>query len=433
MNNASSKNILIVTGSDYTEQVYQAFKDVLKLGHKLYLLSDGSFEPKPGIFEKHFTYDLRKTKETLDYMKNQGVHFDAVTIKTSEWLTPLTALLAKQYGCIGNDPETAFICRSKYHMRSALEKGNVPIPKFRLAQNYESLMKAIKEIGIPCVAKPVGGNASYGTFLIMNEEDLQNLKHNYESSIEFLKNKAVAEDVFAFSEEEMNLIGIKDHVDMVTDYLVEEYMEGPEISIDALVQDGHVTIFGIEDQIRMKPPYVLQIAARLPYVCDEKRSAEIYDLICKTVKAVGIRNSATHTEIIFTRSGPKIVEIGCRIGGDDLHDTILEVTGYNLMYESIMTALGVKRDYKVPTKCYTMMQFILPEKRGVIRDIKIDENLTKDPSVYNFSFTAKVGDEVGPPPFSFDYLGYVGVRGASPAEAQAHLDSALGRISLNIQ
>jgi len=425
--------ILIVTGSDYTDQVYQAFSDVLALGHQLYLLSDGSFEPHPGIFEKHFVYDLRKTGETLDYIKSQDIRFDAVTIKTSEWLTPLTALLAKQYGCIGNDPVTAFNCRSKYHMRRELEKGGVPIPKFELCKNYAELLQAIEQIGIPCVAKPVGGNASYGTFLIMNAEDMRNLKQNYESSVDYLRKKAVTEDVFAFSEEEMDLIGIRDHVDMVTDYLVEEYMDGPEISVDAIVQNGRVTIFGVEDQIRMKPPYVLQIAARLPYVCDSKREAEIYDLICQTVKAVGLRNSATHTEIIFTKDGPKIVEIGCRIGGDDLHDTILEATGYNLMYESIMVALGIKRHYEVRALCHTMMQFVLPEKEGVIEEIFVDESLKKDPNVYNMALCSKKGDKVGPPPYSFDYLAYVGAKGSSPAEAQTNLESALRRISFTIR
>ncbi|MFH0837652.1 MAG: ATP-grasp domain-containing protein, partial [Patescibacteria group bacterium] len=431
--NTSSKNILVVTGSDYTDQVYQAFVDTRALGHRLYLLSDGSFEPKPGIFEKHFTYDLRKTKEALEYMKRQDIRFDAVTIKTSEWLTPLTALLTKQYGCIGNSPVVAFNCRSKYHMRQILKEAGIPIPKFRLCRNYEELKGAIGEIGIPCVAKPVGGNASYGTFMIRHEEDLGVLRENYDQSVAYLKKLAVAHDVFAFSTEEMDLIGIHDHVDMVTDYLVEEYMEGPEISVDAIVQNGHVTIFGVEDQIRMQPPYVLQIAARLPYVCDSKRKTEIYDLICQTVKAMGIENSATHTEIIFTKEGPKIVEIGCRIGGDDLHDTILEVTGYSLMYESIMTALGIERGYQITTKCYTMMQFMLPDKQGVVQGIAVDESLKQDPNVYNFSLSAKVGDLVGPPPINFDYMGFVGVKGKTPAEAQANLESALSRITINIQ
>lgn len=428
-----SKNILIVTGSDYTDQVYRAFSDVRSMGHRLYLLSDGSFEPHPGVFEKHFTYDLRKTRETLDYMKKQDVRFDAVAIKTSEWLTPLTALLAKEYGCLGNDPVTAFNCRSKYHMRREMEKAGVPIPKFRLCRNYDEMMGAIKQIGIPCVAKPVGGNASYGTFMIRDEKDLIRLKENYDQSIVYLKKLAVAHDVFAFSPDEMDLLGIHDHVDMVTDYLVEEYMEGPEISVDSMTQDGRTTVMGIADQVRMRPPYFVQLAEKMPYVCSAEKEKEIAELISKTVAAMNIQNSPAHTEIIFTKEGPKIVEIGCRIGGDNIHDSVFQTTGYNLMYEAIMIALGEKRNYDIRNKCHTAMEYILPDKRGTIKKVEVPESVTKDPNITEISMECSEGDLVEVPPASFVFLGYVCAKGDTPAEAQAHLKSALSQITITIQ
>ncbi|MBU1018503.1 MAG: ATP-grasp domain-containing protein [Patescibacteria group bacterium] len=427
------KNVLIVTGSDYSQIVYQGFEDAKALGCKLYLLSDGSFDPMPGVFEEHFTYDLRETKAVLNFMGSQSVKFDAVTIKTSEWLTPLTALLAKQYGCVGNDPITAFNCRSKYHMRQQLEKGGIPIPKYKLCRNYEELLSAVMSIGVPCVAKPVGGNASYGTFMIRDKSDLKGLKGNYEAAIKYLKMKAVSEDMFAFDQEEMNLIGVPDHVDMVTDYLVEEYMAGPEISVDAVTQNGKTTIMGIEYQIRMAPPCVMQLAAKLPYVCNKKEQCLIEDLIGKTVDTMGILNSATHTEIIFTQECPKIVEIGCRIGGDDLHDTIFTVTGYNLMFESIMVALGVKRHYEKSIRCHTMMKFLIPAKSGKVEKIFIPPEVTDDPNVLNVDTLVCEGSNVYVPPQGSDYIGYVSAKGKTPEEAERNVNKAFNKIKISIQ
>ncbi len=427
------KNILIVTGSDYSDIVYQAFYDTKKLGHKLYLLSDGSFEPRPEVFEKHFIYDLRKTKESLEYMKNQNEKFDAVTIKTSEWLTPLVALLAKQYGCIGNEPIVAFNCRSKYHMRQCLERGGVPIPKFKLCKNYEELINGIREIKTPCVAKPVGGNASYGTFMIRDEKDIESLKENYENSIKFLKEKAIDSDVFAFDKEEMDLIGVDGHVDMITDYLVEEFMDGHEISVDALVQNGEVNIIGTEDQVRMEPPYFVQLAARLPYVCSANEQAQISDLIKLTIKAMNIKNSATHTEIMFTSQGPKIVEIGCRIGGDNLHDDILNLTGYNLMFESIMIALGEKRHYEVKNKGHKVLKYILPEKKGRIKKIHIPDEIKYDSNNFNIEILSSVDDFVALPPEKFDYIGYISGRGETAEEAEKNTNEALKKIEIIIE
>jgi biotin carboxylase len=428
----NKKSILIVTGSDYTPQVYQAFSDVIKMGHRLFLLSDGSFEPKPGIFENHFTFDLRKTKETLGYMASQTIRFDAVAIKTSEWLTPLVALLAKQYGCMGNTTETAFCCRSKYHMRQKFKKSGVPSPKFALCRTFADLKNSIDEIGIPCVAKPVGGNASYGTFLIRDEEDMNGLEKRYDQSILYLKKKAVDQDVFSFSREEFRLFGIDEFVDMTTDYLVEEFMSGNEISIDALTQSGKTTIMGIADQIRMKPPYFVQLEERMPYICPAERQAEIKYLVEKTIASVGITDSPSHTEIIFTPEGPKIVEIGCRIGGDNIHDSVFQTTGYNLMFEAIMTALGEKRTYDIKTRCHTAMQYILPDKKGIIKDITIPDSLKKNPNITEIDVFAKKGDEVAPPPESFDFLGYVQAKGGLPREADSALKTAIETIHFYI-
>jgi len=317
-------------------------------------------------------------------------------------------------------------------MREKLNEGGVPIPKYKLCRNYDELIEAAKDIGTPCVAKPVGGNASYGTFMIQNNEDVDELEEKYNASIEYLKMKAVDEDMFSFSKEEMDIIGVLNHVDMVTDYIVEEYMEGPEISVDALVQNGKVTIMGIEDQIRMEPPYFLQLAARLPYVCTDEEMAVIQDLIERTVNAMDIKNSATHTEIIFTPEGPKIVEIGCRIGGDDLHDTILHVTGYNLMFESVMIALGMERDYIVETKYHTMMKFLMPHKKGVIEEVFIPEDVKSDPDIFSIDLLMDKGEDVDTPPKSFNYIGYVGAKGATPKDAENKINEAFKKIRVKI-
>jgi biotin carboxylase len=317
-------------------------------------------------------------------------------------------------------------------MRKILKEAGIPIPEFRLCKDFDELKSAVDNIGIPCVAKPVGGNASYGTFMIKDESDLKKLKKNYDESIEYLKKKAIDQDVFAFSPDEMDLIGIKDHVDMVTDYLVEGFMAGPEISIDAITQNGKTVTMGIADQVRMKPPYFVQLAEKMPYVCDSKTKTDIDRLVARTIEAMGIKNSASHTEIIFTPEGPKIVEIGCRIGGDNIHDFVFQTTGYNLMFESIMIALGVERKYDVKTKCHATMKYILPDKKGVIKEITVPEDVRKDPNITEIEISMKEGDTVSPPPQSFDFIGYISAKGDTPEEAEKNLTKALSSITINI-
>jgi S-sulfo-L-cysteine synthase (3-phospho-L-serine-dependent) len=425
------KQVLILSGMDYGPVAYQGLEQSKREGCRLTLLSDGSFIPRPGLYDQVLVHDLKKTLATLEFMKKHLVRFDAVVTLSSDWLTTLVALLAQHYGCRGNTPSTAFRCRSKYHTRRTLREAGVPSPDFRLCHSFKDILQAVSEIGTPCVAKPIGGHASIGVFMIEDSSHLDRLKTNYERSIRY----ALQHDdevFFDFSPEEYSLFGLTPEVNMQTDYLVEEYLDGHEISVDALVQNGEATLLGIEDQIRMKSPYFLQIAARLPYLCAPKEKRAIRDLVAQTVHAMGIRDSATHTEIMFTSKGPKIVEIGCRAGGDDLQDTLFRVTGYNVMHEIIQIALGTPRRYEVRTHCHTAMRFFLPEKKGVLKKIEVSPGLRDSPFVNELAIQCHPGDRVAPPPDGFEYLGYVSVQGKTPEEAWRHLQKANRSVRFSI-
>lgn len=427
-----SRKVLILAGMDFGAVAYQGLERARMDGCSLYLLCDGDFEPRPGTFERVFACDLKRTSETLEFMRRQPERFDAVVTLYSEWLTTLVALLAQQYGCRGNAPLSAFRCRSKYHMRQALRAAGVPSPDFRLCHSLEDIREAVAEIGTPCVAKPIGANRSTGVFMIRDPSDFARVRENYEKSIHYVTQH---DDLvyFDFTPEEYRLLGVAPEVNMQTDYIVEEYLDGHEVSADALVHEGKVTVIGIEDQIRMQSPYFLQIAARLPYACKPGERRVIRDLVSQTVKALGIHDSATHTEIMFTSKGPKIVEIGCRAGGDNLLDSLWRVTGVNMMYEVIQIALGMPRRYRIRTRTHMAMRYFLPEKGGIVTAIAIAPGLKEAPFMSELAIEVRPGDRVAPPPDSFESMGYLSVQGTTPDEAWKHLETACRCVSFEIQ
>jgi hypothetical protein len=354
-----SRKVLILAGMDFGAVAYQGLERARKDGCSLYLLCDGDFEPRPGTFERVFACDLKRTSETLEFMRRQPERFDAVVTLYSEWLTTLVALLAQQYGCRGNAPLSAFRCRSKYHMRQALRAAGVPSPDFRLCHSLEDIREAVAEIGTPCVAKPIGANRSTGVFMIRDPSDFARVRENYETSIHYVTQH---DDLvyFDFTPEEYRLLGVAPEVNMQTDYIVEEYLDGHEVSADALVHEGKVTVIGIEDQIRMQSPYVVQIAGRLPYPCppDEKRA--IRRLVSQTVNAMGIRDSATHGNHVHVQR-PRSWKSVCRVGGDDLLDTLARHQ-VNMMYEVIRSPSACLAVI-ASNRTHTAMRFFLPERR----------------------------------------------------------------------
>ncbi|PIZ74369.1 hypothetical protein COY07_00720 [Candidatus Peregrinibacteria bacterium CG_4_10_14_0_2_um_filter_43_11] len=425
-----AKNVLFIPSYIEGKHVYASLIKLHDLGYTLYSLCDRELNHPVDIFEEQFICDITKITDTMEFLKKQNIHFDAVFTNSVELVTPLIALLAKHYGFVGNDPGTAFHCRSKYHMRKKLQAEKIPVPGFRLCKNYQDVEKAVTEIGIPCVLKPVGWHSSFGTFMIRDKKDLGKLKMNYENSIQFLM-KQISE-ISPFTKEELELLEIDDEVNMVTDYLVEEYMDGPEITIDAVVQNGKAYILGIQEQIIMPPPYFVRIGGCMPCQHSDNTQKEIQDLIQKTVEAIGIHDSATHTEIIFTKDGPRIVEIACRSGSDDLHEAIYHVSGYSTVYESVMIALGIKREYDFNPKCYVAMSYLLPDRKGKITKIEIPERVTKDPDVIELRMTKNIGSVVAPPPIGFDYMGFISVKGDTEEQAQKKLRDASDHIKITI-
>ena len=75
----------------------------------------------------------------------------------------------------------------------------------------------------------------------------------------------------------------------------------------------------------------------------------IKDVTCRAIIALGINHSAVHAELIATSEGPKIVEIGSRMGGDFIGSHLVPAsTGFDMTKAIIQVALG-ERVSVVPT------------------------------------------------------------------------------------
>lgn len=429
------KHVLLVTGSDYSNEIYNSLIKLKQRDIIFSLLSDGSFEERFDIFENHFKFDLRKTSETIEFIKSKKIKFDAITQKSSEWLTTLVSLLQREFSLKGTDPRAAFRCRSKFHMREWMRKHKLPSPDFYRVTNFDSLWNAALELSPPVVAKPIGGNASYGTFLIKDIADKETAKKLYETSIEYLKKMSIDMDVFSFSESEMALFGLSDFYDLTTDYLVEKYIDGyKNVSIDSIVHNEEVTPFCIAEQSRMNPPFFMQEREIIPADLTQDERLEIILLNEKAIRAFELKQTAVHLEIILTNNGPVLLELGCRIGGDNIHNSTLTTTGYHLLEEQILVALGEKRTYKVSTSSYSATEYILPTNLPLlwheVTEVLIPDTLAQH-DVTEVQIAVEPGSRIAPPPICFDFYGYVTCKGETSAEAKNKAKIAASEIIIN--
>ena len=97
--------------------------------------------------------------------------------------------------------------------------------------------------------------------------------------------------------------------------IIEEYMEGPEFSVDALVYQGEINICGIADRHIFFPPYFIEMGHTMPSLMEDAVISPILETFCRAVKALGIINGAAKGDIKLTKKGPMIGEIAARLSG----------------------------------------------------------------------------------------------------------------------
>ena len=178
--------------------------------------------------------------------------------------------------------------------------------------------------------------------------------------------------------------------------IVEEYMEGPELSIDALIFNEKIYITGVADRIIEREPYFIETGHIIPSALPESQINNAIDVFKKGIRALGIDIGAAKGDIKITKTGAKIGEIAARLSGGFM-SAYTYSSGVNLIHNAIDICLGYSPHNLVPTKnCVAIERAIIPEP-GIIEDIiGIDDALSIH-GVMNIFFQLEAGDDVESP------------------------------------
>lgn len=203
------------------------------------------------------------------------------------------AAVAKEMNLIGISADTAVKATNKAEMRKALKKAGVPIPVFYKVSTKEEYLEAvgkIKEAGYRCIIKPADNSGSRGIDLLKD----------YDSE--------TVEKAYNYSKESSRS----------GDLMVEEYMEGSEVSVETLSVNGVCHVIQITDKLTTDAPYFVEMGHSQPSGHTEEIKKQIAEVAIAANHAIGISNGPSHTEIKITKDGPKVVELGARLGGDNI-------------------------------------------------------------------------------------------------------------------
>lgn len=312
------------------------------------------------------------------------------------------AKAAEVCGLPGITMDTAIKATDKGEMIRAFEAAGVAHPWYRIVPDIDAFRAVLPSVTYPCIMKPLDNSGSRGVVLCHNEEELK-ANHAYTSG-------------------ESRGAGV----------IIEEYLVGPEVSVEIVVTDGVPHILQVTDKLTTGAPHFVEMGHSQPSRLPEQGLAAIRDLAGRAALAVGIQNGPAHAEIMLTENGPKMVEIGARMGGDCITTHLVPLsTGVDMIRATIEIACGEAPD--LDAKCQqgaAIRYFNVP--CGVITAIEgVDKARTID-GVQEIQFTKTVGDTVGTIGSSTDRVGFVIAKGATAEQAVAICEQVLRTVCITV-
>lgn len=312
----------------------------------------------------------------------------------------LAAVIAKELGLPHCEPAAAARCRDKYAARRAFEAAGVPSARCILASTKHQALTFANNLGYPVVVKPRSLTASYGVSLVRNPAELER-GYDYATAGRFA-------DPWKFS----------------SGVLIEEFLDGPEISVDCVAVGGDITPFVFaKKQLGYAPFFeeIGHIVGPAKDIVDDE--SEVASILRRAHLALGIGNAVTHTELRFTLDGPKIVEVNGRPGGDLIPYVAKVASNADVVMASADIACGRSPDLDTEASGIAGIRFFYAESSGRIVSMGMSSGYTQPEWLYDVTFMTDPDSVVQriPGRFYTARIGYAVVLADSIDECAARL------------
>jgi biotin carboxylase len=290
------------------------------------------------------------------------------------------------------DPETAASAVSKLRQRERFADAGVPQPRWCLVDSRGEGL----DIDSPCVVKPPDRQGQRGLSLVLRKNELRPA----------LSNAAEASRTGAV--------------------LVEELVEGPEVTVNAFSIDGSFHPLTVTDRLTAEPPaFGVALAHAWPSQADGGDAAEAARL---AVEALGIRSGPTYTQVRVSPDGPRVMEVAARLGGGHDAEVCHVALGIDLNALAIATALGQHAELPLPKPVGgACVRFLVPPE-GELLGVEGVSDARSEAGVVDVGVYRSPGWSFGPLRGGADRAGYVIAQSDSRDEALDRAARAGNRI-----
>ena len=384
-----------------------AIKKAKEMGYEIILVD---YDPDAVGFE---LADVKLVVSTLDQeevLKQARIYKpDVVITSTSDGPVRTAAYVNEK---LGKQPDLSYedsLCATiKSYMRERLKECHVPIPQYFVVSNEKEFQNAVQALQGDMIVKPADNAGSRGVVLIKKDSE---------------SGKTQPEDTLAVYEYSKS--NSRNGVVMV-----EEFMEGEEVSVESMTVNGETTVVTITDKLTTPPPYFVELGHAEPSRHPAKLQEQIREITKQAVAAIRLQNGPSHTEVKLTKDGPKIVELAARLGGDFITSRLVPMsTGVDMVGNSVILATGGQVELAKKWDKGAAIRFISGES-GTIKQITVPKEVYGFPGIEEIVLYNKAGDTSNGTKSSNDRLGHVIATGKDAKEAFERATDVMEKISV---
>ncbi|MEU7607543.1 ATP-grasp domain-containing protein [Streptomyces sp. NPDC041003] len=337
----------------------------------------------------------------------------AAVVPAIEYATPFAARLAERYGLPGAGLGAAQILRDKALLRRVSAAAGIANPASVPVRGPADVLAFLRGRPGPVVLKPANRQASVGTRVIRDPAE-----------VEAAWADCLVQDEGVF---------VPDRP-MELSMLAEQYVEGPEYSVEMLVRDGGALFVNITGKQLFPGAHPVEMAHTVPAGIPQELADLLGAQTSRLVGAVGFRDGIVHCEWIVSDGVPYLVECAGRLPGGGILDTIQRAYPVELLRSYYAVLKGEDPPGELPrrAKCGAAVRF-LAAGPGRVAAVHGVEAARQADGVFLAAVTVGPGHRFTGLHHSWDRAGIVMATADSSAEALRRAETAAGMVRIDIE
>ncbi|MFB7915457.1 ATP-grasp domain-containing protein [Streptomyces sp. NPDC056061] len=339
--------------------------------------------------------------------------FDVVLSLTEGGLTPAARLIDHFGFGDGRRGEVSRRMRDKALMRAHLADRGHPTVDHARVTDRASLDAFGARAGYPFIVKPTGTTAGFGLIRAENPGDLDRVW------------RRIGELLGRRTDRGSTLF-------RVDGFLMEEYIDGPEFSVEAFGFAGRHVVVAVTEKL-VDERHFAELGHAVPARLAPDTHRLIADAVTDFLTVMGVTDGPSHTEIRLGGRGPIVIESHNRLGGGQIIELVEAAYGINMAACAAAWPLGNVAPLTEPPRPVgaACTRFVLSDP-GTVTAVEGVDDVRARPDVLALQLNARPGDTIRPLRDNWDRPGFVAVR-AEDTDAAVELCERLTRQTIRIE